>query len=258
LRIALTLDRDASKAETNDYLHSLVAAGFSRDEIQVLGPEAAASLRTGDYDGVVLGGGCDVEPERYGETARAGAGVSVDPERDELDFSLYARARREGTPVLAICRGLQVVQVAHGGRLVQDLPTERPSPLVHDTPKGAPTRREHEVSVVRGTRLADLAKEGSLPVNSRHHQAVDVPAAGLVASATSPDGLVEAFEAPEEDRWMIGVQWHPENLAAAGDEPSRRLFADFARAVRARIARSPARPTASGGTGVDAPAETGT
>jgi len=253
MRIALTLDRDASQAETNDYLRSLVGAGFSRDEIVVLGPEAAGSLRADAFDGVVLGGGCDVEPERYGETARVGAGVSVDPERDELDFSLYARARREGTPVLAICRGLQVVQVAHGGRLVQDLPTERPSPLVHDTPKGAPTRREHEVSIARGTRLAELAKESTLPVNSRHHQAVDAPAAGLVPSAISSDGLVEAFEAPGEDRWLIGVQWHPENLAAAGDEPSRRLFADFARAVRARAAR----PTASGAT-VAAPAESRT
>lgn len=234
MRIALTLDRDASKSETNDYVRSLVAAGFRREEIDVLGPEDAAAE---DYDGIVLGGGCDVQPARYGETLRPDASVEVDPGRDELDFLLYERARRERVPVLAICRGLQVVQVAHGGRLVQDLPTQRPSPLVHDTPKGArgvdKTRREHDVAITGGTRLAGLAGASALPVNSRHHQAVAAVADDLVVSATSPDGLVEGFEAAPEAPWMMGVQWHPENLASAGDEPSRRLFAEFARAVRA-------------------------
>ena len=235
MRIALTLDRDASRAETNDYVRSLVAAGFSREEIDVLGPEDRPGS---EYDGIVLGGGCDVQPARYGETESPGANVEVDPGRDQLDFLLYERARREGTPVLAICRGLQVVQVAHGGGLVQDLPSQRPSPLVHDTPrgKGDKTRREHEVSIAEGTRLAGLASAPSIAVNSRHHQAVAAAAPGLVVSATSSDGLVEGFEAAAGSPWMIGVQWHPENLAPAGDAPSRRLFEDFARAVRARAA----------------------
>jgi putative glutamine amidotransferase len=236
MRIALTLDRDASRSETNDYVRSLLAAGFAREEIDVLGPEDRPGS---DYDGIVLGGGCDVQPARYGETARPDASVEVDPERDELDFHLYERARRDGTPVLAICRGLQVVQVAHGGGLVQDLPTQRPSPLVHDTPEENgkdKTRREHDVSIAEGTRLAGLANAPAIAVNSRHHQAVAAAAPGLVVSATSPDGLVEGFEAAAGSPWMIGVQWHPENLAPAGDAPSRRLFEDFARAVRARAA----------------------
>jgi putative glutamine amidotransferase len=232
VRIALTLDRDASRAETNDYVRSLVAAGFARDQIDVLGPEDRPGP---EYDGIVLGGGCDVQPARYGEAVRPDANVEVDPGRDELDFRLYERARRDGTPVLAICRGLQVVQVAHGGGLVQDLPTERPSPLVHDTPgehEPDKTRLEHEVAITGGTRLAGLASAPAIAVNSRHHQAVAAAAPGLVVSATSPDGLVEGFEAAAGSPWMIGVQWHPENLAPAGDAPSRRLFEDFARAVR--------------------------
>jgi putative glutamine amidotransferase len=237
MRIALTLDRDASRAETNDYVRSLVAAGFAREEIDVLGPDRLAEARAAEYDGLVLGGGCDVEPSRYGETAREGANVETDRERDELDFSLYARAQRNGTPVLAICRGIQVVQVANGGGLVQDLPSERPSELVHDTPKGNKTRREHSVSLEEGTRLAGiLAAEGAgeVEVNSRHHQALTAAAPGLIVSATSPDGLVEGVETPDGDPWLVGVQWHPENLAAAGDAPSRRLFEEFARSVRRR------------------------
>ena len=233
MRIALTLDRDAARAETNDYIRSLVAAGFAREEIVVLSPDRPAS---GEFDGVVLGGGCDVDPARYGESPRADAGVEVDPGRDALDFGVLAAARRAGTPVLAICRGLQVVNVALGGTLVQDLPTQRPSPLVHDTPGKVKTRREHEVAVKPGTRLASIADGQRLEVNSRHHQAVGRLGEGLVLSAAAPDGLVEAAETGPEEPWLVAVQWHPENLSPDGDRTSRRLFTEFARAVRGRAA----------------------
>jgi putative glutamine amidotransferase len=230
MRIALTLDRDAVGRPRNDYVTSLLDAGFRRDEIEVLGPGARPA---GDLDGLVLGGGCDVEPERYGETARAGAGVETDPDRDTLDFSLLERARTAGIPVLAICRGLQVVNVALGGALVQDLPTQQPSAVAHGADPGDKARLVHAVRVSGPSRLAGIVGTGDLPVNSRHHQAISRPAEGLVVAATAPDGLVEAVEAPAGP-WLVGVQWHPEILAAAGVEPSRRLFREFADAVRRR------------------------
>ncbi|HYK43383.1 MAG TPA: gamma-glutamyl-gamma-aminobutyrate hydrolase family protein [Thermoanaerobaculia bacterium] len=234
MRIALTLDRDAVGRERNDYVTSLLGAGFRREEIEVLGPGGRPS---GPLDGLVLGGGCDVEPARYGEALLPGAGVETDPERDVLDFSLLAEARRDGVPVLAICRGLQVVNVALGGTLIQDVPTERRSPILHDVPESEKTRLEHPVSVEPGTRLSAIAPAAELPVNSRHHQAIARPAAELVVSAVAPDGVVEAAETPDGP-WLVGVQWHPENLAAAGETASRRLFSEFARAVRERAAET--------------------
>jgi putative glutamine amidotransferase len=228
MRIALTLDRDETPGEANDYVRALCAAGFSRDEIVVVAPgEQPAS----PFDGVVLGGGVDVDPARYGQAARPGAGVEVDLERDTTDLYVFDRAWREETPILGICRGLQVLNVALGGTLVQDLPTQRPSAVSHQQGPRDRARRDHLVRVAEGTLLASLAGAEELSVNSRHHQAIDRLAPGLQVSATAPDGAVEGVEATGE-RWCVAVQWHPENLA--DDPPSRRLFAEFARAVRAR------------------------
>ena len=232
MRIALTLDRDATEREENDYVDALLGVGFRREEIVVVPPGAPAAE---DFDGVVLGGGCDVDPVLYGEAPRPDARLEIDAARDATDFALYDRARRRDVPTLAICRGMQVVNVALGGTLVQDLPTQRPGTLSHDAEaasRDARNRLDHTVRVTPGTRLADVAGAGEIPVNSRHHQAVDRLAPGLTVSATAADGVVEGLEASSP--WLIAVQWHPENLAGE-DGASRRLFEAFARAVRARV-----------------------
>lgn len=231
MRIVLTLDRDASARETNDYVRALIHAGARRDEIVIVAP---GERLEGDFDGVVLGGGCDVDPERYGQNLRPEAKVEVDAGRDATDFALFDRAWEEQTPLLGICRGLQVINIALGGTLLQDIPTDRPSEVVHEAPRTAKTRRDHSVSVESGTRLRSIAGAESIAVNSRHHQAIDEPAPDLAVTAVSPDGLIEAVEG-RDGRWLVAVQWHPENLA--GDGPSERLFAEFVRAARARSER---------------------
>ena len=233
MRIALTLDREADQEE-NDYISSLLRAGFRRDEIHVLAPGAAPD---GPFDGVVLGGGCDVEPSLYGERPRPDAELELDPERDATDFALFADAWPRGTPILGVCRGLQVINVALGGTLVQDIPIERPSPVVHQTVGEDKTSLEHKVSIAPGTRLSEIARTTEVDVNSRHHQAIGRTGRGLRVGATSPDGLVEAVET-EGPSWMVAVQWHPENLAV--DPVSSGLFSAFARAVKERIPESPA------------------
>ena len=238
MRIALTLDRNPTKREENDYVRSLLEAGFSREEIDLIEPGEAVPDA---IDGIVLGGGCDVDPRRYGQSPRPGANLELDGERDVTDFSLFDKAWREKIPILGICRGLQVVNVALGGTLVQDIPSEQPSQVVHQRPPREKTRRDHQVEVSPGTKLAAIAAPPTLPVNSRHHQAILAAAPGLQIAAVAPDGVIEAVEWEAGDRWLLAVQWHPENLA--GDAVSRALFAEFARAVRERgsegISRAP-------------------
>jgi putative glutamine amidotransferase len=235
LRITLTLDRDADLSESNDYLRALAAAGVPRSAIEVVTPLSPSS-RLGDA--LVLGGGVDVDPAHYGRSALANGTVEIDAERDAVDFALLAEARRAGAPVLGICRGLQVVNVAFGGTLVQDIPSERPSPVVHQRSRDEKARRDHSVTIAPGTRLAEIARAPEIAVNSRHHQAIDRVGSGLTVSGTAPDGMTEAVEA-RGDAWLLAVQWHPENLA--GDPVSERLFGDFVRAARDR-ALEPVRP----------------
>jgi putative glutamine amidotransferase len=227
MRIALTLGHDASKNEKNDYIRALLDAGFRREEIVVLPPRSEPE---GRFDGVVLGGGPDVDPARYGREIKPDANVEIDPDRDSTDFAAFEKARQEEVPVLGICRGMQLVNVALGGTLHQDIPSERPSEIVHEVPGQHPERRDHKVAVEPGTRLSEIARAAEIDVNSRHHQAVERLAPGIEVSAVAPDGLIEAFESASP--WLLAVQWHPENLLE--DPASRRLFAEFARAVRAR------------------------
>ena len=231
MRIALTLDRDADLSESNDYLRSLAEAGVPRDAIQVVTPESPAKERTGPFDALLLGGGGDVDPARYGRDRLENGTLEIDPDRDRIDFTLFEEARRTGAPVLGICRGLQVVNVALGGTLVQDIPAERPSEIVHARSSREKTRLDHTVSVTPKTRLASLAGGPEVRVNSRHHQAIETVAPELFVSGTSPDGLAEAVEA-KNGAWVMAVQWHPENLA--GDLVSKQLFSDFVQAARKR------------------------
>lgn len=228
MRIALTLDRDADLSESNDYLRALAAAGVPRTAIDVVTPLAPP---TRAFDALVLGGGIDVDPARYGRDVLANGNVEVDAERDAIDFALLGEARLAGAPVLGICRGMQVVNVALGGTLVQDIPSERPSDVVHQRTRDEKARLDHAVAVAPGSRLARIAGAAEIAVNSRHHQAIERLAPGLAVSGTAPDGVPEAVESAGGD-WLLAVQWHPENLE--GDVVSERIFGDFVRAARDR------------------------
>lgn len=229
MRIALTLDQDLP--EDNDYLRALLEAGVRRDEIVVLRPGDPIQ---GGFDGVVIAGGDDVDPALYGREVLPEGRVKVDPGRDSIDFPVFEEAWREGVPALGICRGLQVMNVARGGTLIQHLPLESPSNIEHRKPK-KPNRRDHAVAIRAGTRLSEIAGSPEIDVNSRHHQAVDRPAEDFVVTATAPDGVIEGLEA-RDGRWLVAVQWHPENLH--DDPASKRLFREFVEEVRKRSGNS--------------------
>ena len=216
-----------------DYVQSLLNAGARPEEIVEIRP---GDVPQGTFDGLLLGGGSDVAPERYGQERLPNAALQLDEERDNTEFPLLDNALRDGAPILGICRGLQVVNVRLGGTLIQDLPSQRPSDVVHDDSGKNRTNRIHSVKVLGGTRLSEIAGVVEIDVNSRHHQAVERPADGLIVSAKGPDDVIEAIEA-SDGRWLVAVQWHPENLT--DDAVSQNLFREFVAEVRRRKPQDP-------------------
>ena len=165
----------------------------------------------------MLPGRVDIDPARYGEP-RHPTVTDVDTVRDEYELALVRAALAADLPVLAICRGLQVMNVAAGGSLVQDVPSRVGTAVPHQVPQPKDAIA-HDVSLAPGSRLEQLmghaARGGRLPVNSRHHQAVGRIAAGFVVTSLAPDGVIEALELPHA-RFCVGVQWHPENFVESG------------------------------------------
>jgi putative glutamine amidotransferase len=216
------------------YVDAVAAAGA----VPVILPSSIAPEHAGaaldGVDGLLLSGGEDIDPVWYCMDPVPQLG-DVDPARDRFEFALFTTARERGLPVLGICRGLQLVNVAMGGVLWQDLPSERPSAVRHDR-ADARDARTHHVDVAAGSRTAAALAVDALGVNSFHHQGVRTLAPGLVATAHAPDGLVEAFEGTEGG-WLLAVQWHPEEMHADPQAPDRGLFTALVGAARAAYCR---------------------
>ena len=178
-------------------------------------------------DGLVMTGGPDVNPEYYGEARLPLCGQPLS-ERDKADLTLIKKAIAAGKPILGICRGLQAVNVALGGTLYQDLESQIKTDLAHQrTDKGY----AHMVHAEKNSLLFDLVGKENFQVTSRHHQAAKKPAPGLVATAFSEDGVIEALEFENGYPGLL-VQWHPENLAAVGDQDHQVLFDWLVRATK--------------------------
>ncbi len=211
-----------------DYLDAVAGAGAIP---VVIAPEAtaAAALVVSRIDGLMLVGGVDVHPANYGETILNDT-VTPGPERDALELALLQSALKRDVPVLAICRGHQVLNVARGGTLWQDLPSQLPDGLRHSQ-RSDPHSPGHDVRVAEGSLLRQIVGSERLGTNSFHHQAVRALGLGLQATAWTSDGLVEALEDPSH-RFVLGVQWHPEEMLDA--TPHRALFEAFAEAAGTR------------------------
>jgi putative glutamine amidotransferase len=199
-----------------DYLHavskarglpSVIASGFTNplDEAEQLAGEILDTC-----DGLMLSGGTDVDPKIFGEVPHTALG-RVDGPRDPFEITLAREAVRRDMPVLGICRGLQVLNVALGGTLIQDIPSDVPGAVVHETGENR-VEIAHEVTIAPGSRLAELLSATRVGVNSFHHQAAKRIGEGLIVSATSAgDGIVEGLEMPDRT-FVVAVQWHPENF----------------------------------------------
>ena len=185
-------------------------------------------------DGFLLTGGGDLDPAAFNEPPHPTL-YEVAPQRDRLEFALVHRAVDARRPLLAVCRGIQVLNVALGGSLYQDVGTDPGTQIQHQQEQDGKPRDEptHPVKVVAGSRLAHVLGATELLVNSMHHQAVKAPGKGLVPVAFAPDMLVEGveWEDAETDRFLLGVQWHPEELTRK-DPTARRLFGLLVEASR--------------------------
>src|SRR5687767_1133301 len=219
-------------SKLEDYLASVEQTGARARVLEVT--ESPRKV-LGEIDGLLLTGGGDVDPVFYGED-RHPLTDDAEPGRDEFEIDLARRAMSDGVPLLAICRGTQVLNVAAGGTLVQDIPSSVESDLSHSV-KEPKDLACHEISIVAGTKLSgvlggQMDAACSCRVNSRHHQAVGRIGDGLVVSARAGDGVVEAIEQPDAP-FCIGVQWHPENFWRSGEFTP--LFEAFVRAARERM-----------------------
>lgn len=215
------------------YVRALLGAGGVP---LVLSPLMGASLvgpALDGIDGLLLTGGEDIHPSWYG----ADPSSLLSPpsrERDLFELALFAVARQRELPILGICRGIQLINVALGGTLFQDLPSERPGAVDH-RPDGSRETRSHRVRLQPGSRAADALGGMAVTVNSSHHQAIRDLAPGLLASGWTDDGLIEAAETPSHTPWLLAVQWHPEEMHADTLAPERGLFAALVReAARVR------------------------
>lgn len=220
-------------AVPRDYVEAVRGAGgvpWIVPPFSLSGKAPESSDYLDGLDGLLLSGGVDLDPARFGEEPLPGLG-SVSPERDELELALTRRALKKDIPILAICRGVQVLNVAAGGSLYQDIESQVGGALGHrqKAPRWHPT---HTVSLSRDARLAEILGSSRIGVNSLHHQAVRELGNGMVVAGRAPDGIVEAIECPEAG-FVVGVQWHPENMVSTS-LPMQNLFEAFVEAARRR------------------------
>jgi len=201
------------------YQRSVEQAG---GEVEALYPESFSPEILDRLDGVLLTGGGDVHASEFGEENHPLV-YDVDPKRDAMELLLTRKALQQSIPLLGICRGLQVMNVALGGNLIQHLDG-------HDDSKNGRQNIAHEVDIKEGTKLHEILGKARAGVNSFHHQAVRDLGNGLIATARSPDGIVEAIEKPDAP-YFLGVQWHPEEFVDHG-ALFHPLFDSFVEAAR--------------------------
>ena len=222
-------DQPGVHAVREDYVRSVEQAGAVPVVLPPVSPGDVSALLE-RLDGVLLSGGVDVDHALYGQEPHPKVG-RVNRRRDDFELALVREALRRDVPVLAICRGQQVLNVASGGTLVQDIPSLVEGQVKHDGP-GPRHRRAHRVEVTASSRLRAILGQDAVDVNSIHHQAVDRVGDGLVVTARCPDdGVVEGLERPES-RFVVAVQWHPESFWNRADS-FQRLFDAHAEACRA-------------------------
>ena len=217
------------------YSEAVEAAGGLPVHISLIPNREYVSAVVDGLDGILLpGSDSDVDPLRYGAEPHPKLGT-VQPLKDETDLLVLEEVEKRRLPLFAICFGMQVLNISRGGTLIQDIDSQIPQAIKHE--QGAPRDRpSHSLTVAKSGLLSSMVVDGKALVNSHHHQAIDEVGRELLAVAWASDGLIEAVEDPRPDRFVVGVQWHPE-LGWKDDKLSQQLFRSFVDAARNRDRR---------------------
>lgn len=210
----------------NAYVAALESAGIVPVIVPPLAGEQSVNAILDRVDGVLLTGGEDVEPSLYGQPRISQCGPS-NVDRDRTEIALVKAAQQRRMPLLAICRGPQLLNVALGGTLYQDITTEVPKAIPHDVREDR-AARVHDVDIDDGSMIADAIGSTHITVNSLHHQSVRDVAPALKVTAGAPDGIIEGLESKSPDWWVMAVQWHPEEMNDSPEPWDRGLFRAFA------------------------------
>lgn len=225
------LSKDGLYLLKKPYVEAVVQSGGLPVLIPPVEPESRADALLDVLDGLLVSGGFfDIDPGLYGEKPIAGLG-KIKQTRTRMEMRLIKKAARRGIPVLGVCGGQQAINVAFGGTLYQHLPAQFPEAMKHEQKPVPASKPSHDAIIAKGSLLRRAAGADAIRVNSTHHQAVKKVGRGLAASAHAPDGVVEAVEHKGGGSFLLGVQWHPEQLFKR-DKPSQGIFKKFIRASR--------------------------
>jgi putative glutamine amidotransferase len=238
MRIAVSVgEEEKARGSESAYFRALVSAGAEASELELVSVADAATVRARDYDGILFTGGEDVDPSFYGEVKQHENVHDYRP-RDEFEFALLDRALTLRTPILGICRGVQMINVGFGGSLYQDIKEDAAPQLEHRQTELGKSRQEptHSVLVTDENSSLGAIVQGACRVNSLHHQAVKRVGRGLKVTARSEDGFVEAVESADEYPFLMAVQWHPEEMVNNSPE-QREIFLRFLAKCRESAAR---------------------
>ena len=234
MKIAISVSgKEKAKGSGSPYFQALLSAGALPEEIQMVTAADAEEVSSRDFDGILFTGGEDVDPGFYDERIKYD-NVHVDRSRDAFEFELLGEGMKSSLPILAICRGIQMVNVKFGGTLYQDLKSDTASERDHKQ-AGSRSAATHPVTVTEPDSLLHGLIQGSCMVNSLHHQAIKRLGRGLKATAHSDDELYEAVELADDYPFFLAVQWHPEEMFSEHPEQLM-IFQEFITRCRDRAA----------------------
>jgi putative glutamine amidotransferase len=218
------VELDYKHTLSNDYIESILAAG-GVPVILPIGIDSDVSLIVEKIDGLVVTGGGDIDPFLFGEEPHPKLGM-ISPGRDSFEMAIINEMLKANKPILAICRGIQILNIAVGGDMYQDIYSQIKEPLLQHSQKALKSHLAHYVNITENSLLESIAGQRQIKVNTYHHQAVRNVPKPLVVSGVASDGVIEAIESTEHT-FVLGVQWHPEPLAVAGDSVGTKIFERF-------------------------------